>query len=246
MAKHVEGHTLESSMDLNTSLNGDEYGTSKYLKPREGARLVAEAKLKKFAPCPCICCGCFVNDNIRKRTYVRAYENRLEVNWPVFPCLCCSKERCVVDRVYVAYFDKQPSRSGMCCFCIPCTCCGPPVIFTKVPKCCGCIDCRPCFGESINASPSNYFGLRSYICCGPPCYEGCSVPIVTALDEGSKEFLGKYKGALLAYVDSLDGSISNDQVAVFAKVTDQFCDCDAVKQIDVIPVGVSTQVMQRR
>ena len=33
-----------------------------------------------------------------------------------------------------------------CCVCIPCTCCGPPVIFSKTPKCL-CIDMTDCFGQ---------------------------------------------------------------------------------------------------
>jgi hypothetical protein len=32
------------------------YGTSRYLGPAQGARLVAEAELMPFAPCPNACC----------------------------------------------------------------------------------------------------------------------------------------------------------------------------------------------
>jgi len=69
---------------------------------------------------------------------------------------------------------------------------------------------------------------------------------VFALEKGSTEFLAKYKGALLAYVDSLNGSIAHNQVAVFTKVVDKFCDCDSAKEIDAIPIGVGSQVMERR
>ncbi len=240
------GNVISASDDLSQSLNGDIYGTSKYLKPREHSTLVAEAKLKDFAPCACVCCGCLVNDAVRSRTYVRAYENRLEISWPFFPCLCCTKERCIVDNIQVMYYDKVPSRSGMYCFFIPCTICGPPVLYTKVPKLCGCIDLRPCCGETINYHPANYYGLRCCLCVGTPCYESCSQPLVFALEKGSTEFLAKYKGALLAYVDSLNGSIAHNQVAVFTKVVDKFCDCDSAKEIDAIPIGVGSQVMERR
>ena len=33
-----------------------------------------------------------------------------------------------------------------CCVCVPCTCCGPPVIFSKTPKFC-CFDLTDCFGQ---------------------------------------------------------------------------------------------------
>ena len=64
--------------------------------------------------------------------------------------MCCSTEQCIVDRVQSMYLDKPPFRSGMCCVCVPCTCCGPPVIFSKTPKCC-CVDTTDCFGQQVPA-----------------------------------------------------------------------------------------------
>jgi len=115
-----------------TNANGQIYGTSNYMKADTyGNEVLAEAELKDFAPAPtpCVCCGCFVNDKMRKRTYYRVYENRFEYNAIVAPCLCLSKERCIGDYTRVHYFDQQPSRSANFCGCIPCICCGPPVVF---------------------------------------------------------------------------------------------------------------------
>merc|ERR1712028_143924 len=36
----------------------------------------------------------------------------------------------------------------MCCICIPCTCCGPPVIYSKTPKFC-CAPCYQCIAQPV-------------------------------------------------------------------------------------------------
>ena len=45
-----------------------------------------------------------------------------------------ANENCVMDMIRVQYYDRMPTRSPMCCFCIPLNCCGPPVIFSKSPR----------------------------------------------------------------------------------------------------------------
>lgn len=78
-----------------------------------------------------------------------------------------------MPRIYMVYYSHPPFRVGMapCPFCcIPCLCCGPPVIFIRRPTTCCCINCRPCCGETIFSSPSNCFGLKCCLCCGTPCH----------------------------------------------------------------------------
>ena len=66
----------------------------------------------------------------------------------------------------------------MCCYLIPVTCCGPPVIFAKEPKCCGLVSLAPCFGVPVYYAPTNCFGLKTYLCCGQPCYTSCAAGLV--------------------------------------------------------------------
>ena len=115
--------------------------------------MLAQAEFVPFAPAPCVCCSGCHSDEARARTYAHVYENRIERNYPAAPFACCTSEVCIVDRVWVTYFDRPPMRAGMCCFCIPATCCGPPVIYSKTPKCC-CFDLTPCYGQAVLAAPA--------------------------------------------------------------------------------------------
>jgi len=219
--------------------NGQLYGISRYMQPTDGARLLGEAEFKQFAPCPCICYQCLVPDKARKRHYARVYENRLEINNPTFPCLCCSKERCVQDYSRNYYFDQQPSRVGMICHFIPMIICGPPVIYNYIPRCCcAAIDLRPCFGETIFCAPCNCFNLRSFLCCGRPCFTYCACPLVIGVKNG-EEFLGRWRFALESY--AREKAVPTDQIAQFKRVADRFCDCDTNQ--DIPPISV--QVMDR-
>ena len=118
------------------------------LLSQDGA--LARAEFFPFAPAPCVCCGCFVPDSLRERTYWHVYGNRSEWNRPIAPFCCFTMEICIVDMISVYYFDKPPHRSGPCpcpcCCCIPLACCGSPVMFVSKPKCCCCIDLRRCCG----------------------------------------------------------------------------------------------------
>lgn len=112
------------------------------------------------------------------------YDNRLEYNFPFALCCICTPDgRCVADRVTVVYFDKQPISAGLCCFCIPMTCCGPPVIYSKEERFCyNMISCEKCKGVPIYAAPCNFFGLKQYVCCGEPCCKSCPVHTVDRRD----------------------------------------------------------------
>jgi hypothetical protein len=93
----------------------------------------------------------------------------------------------------MAFYDKPPFRSGMCFYCLPCTCCGPPVIFSYNPKC-FCIDLTPCFGSSIQAAPCSCFNLKIGLCMCNPCYTLCSFAIMYGLKDPDV-FLLKLKQA---------------------------------------------------
>ena len=78
----------------------------------------------------------------------------------------------------------------MCCYLIPVTCCGPPVIYSKEPKCCGLVSLAPCCGVPIYYAPTNCFGLKTYLCCGQPCYTSCAAGLVGGLTpEGADTLL---------------------------------------------------------
>ena len=141
----------------------------------------------------------------------------LVTNFPVAPCLCCTNELCINDRVTTSYVDKPPFRSGMCCFCIPCTCCGPPVIFSKTPKCL-CFDLTPCFGQMIMAAPANFFGLKKCCCCCSPCYTTCAYPLVNGVAEANV-FMANMKSAADAY-HLKHPEIDATQRAIFEEITD--------------------------
>lgn len=224
---------VASAVSTESRANGDIYGTSKYLAPMENPQFITEAEFEDFAPCACICYKCFIHDKIRKRTFVRAYENRIESNVPYNPFCCLGDERCMVDNVRVYYFDKAPHRVGMCCFFIPCVCCGPPVIFAKVPKaCCALIDMRPCLGEQILHSNCDCFGMRLCLCCGPQCYQCCALPLFNTPFKNGDAFLAKWKGALDNYQDR--NGLPKDQRAKFFRVEDRCCDTDSGTPIEAI------------
>lgn len=221
--------TTTVAYDDAVNTNGDIHGTSRYLSPTTGAQLIAEAEFTDFAPNPCVCLGCCVPDEQRKRTYVRVFENRVEANIPRNPW-CCPDERCVVDSTRILFFDKAPNRIGMYCNLIPCVCCGPPVIYSKVPKmCCGLIDLRPCYGESIMHAGCDCFHLRCCLCCGPFCFQSWACPLFGSIKNGP-EFLAKWKGALAAYQEK--HSIDETQRAIFYHVEDGCCATDSCKPIE--------------
>jgi hypothetical protein len=158
------------------------YGSSSRIDPVH-TRLCAKAEFEDFAPMPCNCLGFCVADAQRERQYAHVYENRMEANHPIAPFCCLTKEICIIDQIWVSYFDRPPVRAGMCCFCIPATCCGPPVLFVQSPKC-GPIDLAPCFGQQIKAAPCNCFGLKAFLVCGNPCYVKSSVGLFGGLKVG--------------------------------------------------------------
>jgi len=225
---------IDPSAGKGLNINGSMYGTSKYLAPSQGARLMAEAELEDFAPAGCICYKPCVSDKERKRTYVRVFDSRVEANIPYNPFCGCGKERCIVDKPMILFFDKAPNRAGMYCGFVPCICCGPPVIFTKIPKaCCALVDLRPCYGETILWAPCDCFNLRVCCgCCGPQCYQACALPIFCVPFRNGDNFLAHWKGALEAYQDK--NEIPKDQRAVFLKVEHRFCNQDSGRPIEAI------------
>jgi hypothetical protein len=195
--------------------------------------ILAQAEFMPFAPAPCVCCGCLVSDAQRERTYWTVYGNRAELNKPLAPFLCMTQDICILDMITVMYFDKPVHRSGPApppCCCIPCTCCGPPVIFSHKPKCC-CIDLMPCFGNVIKFAPSNCFGCKQYLICGNPCYVDSSLPIYGGL-KNADVFLSKYKAAVAAWRAKAPASVKPGEMVVFDSVEDNIGDFGSAKVID--------------
>jgi hypothetical protein len=122
----------------------------------------------------------------------------------------------VDDLCKSTFYDRPPTRVGMCCFCIPCTCCGPPVIFSYSPKCCT-IDCSDNCGQQIKAAPCNCFGLKTFLCCGNPCYVNCSYPLLVGV-KNADVFLSKWQAAVSAYQTKT--GISKGEFVVFESVED--------------------------
>lgn len=193
------------------------HSTSKYIQPLENPTAYAKAKYMPFAPASCVCHQCFTSEGGQKRTYAIMYDSKLEINRPLEPCMCCSTEQCIVDRVQSMYLDKPPFRSGMCCVCVPCTCCGPPVIFSKTPKCC-CVDTTDCFGQQVWAAPADIFGLKTCGCCCKPCYQYCAYPLITGVSDATT-FMGNMKAASDAYYLK-HPEIEVSQRATFEEITD--------------------------
>eukprot|EP00658_Telonema_sp_P-2_P023839 TRINITY_DN19563_c0_g1_i1.p1 TRINITY_DN19563_c0_g1~~TRINITY_DN19563_c0_g1_i1.p1 ORF type:complete len:202 (-),score=13.14 TRINITY_DN19563_c0_g1_i1:469-1074(-) len=140
-------------------------------------------------------------------------------------CCCCTHwEACVMDRVFVYYFDKSPHRSAAChCCgfptCVPCTCCGPPVIYAESPTCCCCIDTTMCCGERLSSSQHNCCGWKLCVCCADPCYTcplciccGGTMPLLWGL-KNSQNFMSVYKMAYNNY--KAKHRIGSDEAATF-------------------------------
>jgi hypothetical protein len=93
----------------------------------------------------------------------------------------------------------------MCCYVIPLTCCGPPVIFSRELFLinCGpneCISLDPCFGTPIKAAPCNLCDLKAFLCCGPPCYGAWSFPFIFGMKKAeAKQFTAHMKRAVDDY-----------------------------------------------
>jgi len=199
---------------------------------------LAELEFWDFAPAPCSCCACLVPEVARARMYARIFDNRLEANMPIAPFMCCTaSEECVLDHPMTSFMDRPPHRVGMCCFCIPCTFCGPPVVFVEKPKCC-CIDLEPYYGSMIKAAPANCFGLKIYLCCGKPCYTRCSSPIFTGT-KNSDRFLKAWRQALRDYAarPELKGKIDLGEMAIMETVQDGVLDLQSADRIDVKSPG---------
>jgi hypothetical protein len=222
----------------------DIHGTSIYLASSTGgpAGFIGAMEYYDFAPCPCSLIGCCAPEAQKKRMYAHVYEQRLEYNFPIAPwcCLTCD-EKCVQDMPMIHYFDKPPNRVGMCCFTIPCTCCGPPVIFAYKPKCL-CIELSDLCGDQVKAAPSNYFGLKMYLCCGNPCYTTCSVPIFQGVKNPEK-FLSAWKFAIDHYSNSK--SLDKGEMAIFEAVSDNVFDFGAAKGIQDPALQQNVQSMVR-
>ena len=189
---NMEPVPVGSAVLLNDS--SQVHGMSKYLAPNP-AGFVAASQFYDYAPAPCVCLGFLVPAAQKKRMYAHIFENRIETNRPISPCCCfATEETCIIDHISVSHFDRLPSRAGMCLCCIPCTCCGPPVIFAQKPMCC-CVDMSEHCGTEIRAAPCNFFGLRECIFCCNPCYVRCSVPIVIGV-KNPEQFLSAWKFAV--------------------------------------------------
>ena len=171
-------HTPERLFSFYLRVGDMVYGTSTYID--EQGKATAAAEFYDFAPCVCVCLGCFVPEAQKKRTFLFAYDNKAMLNKVRAPLCCLSiDERCLSDMVTVFFYDKPPFTTGNYC-CIPLFCCGPPVMYSYNPKCC-CCDWTPCYGSQILAAPCNCYGLKMCICCGNPCYTCCAVPLVGSL-----------------------------------------------------------------
>lgn len=207
------------------------FGNAPTIQPRDPT-LIAEAEFQEWAPLPCVCNKPCISTFQQQRMYARVYDSKYEINMPIAPLGCCTvNENCIHDWTTVMYFDRQPVRSPMCCFCIPLNCCGPPVIFTKHPKCCCCIDFTPCIGEALMVSPCSCCNLKAYLCCGEPCYVTCALPMLGGVKNGD-EFLGKWKGAVEDYKEKHPHL--KDQLAIFQSVKD-----------DIGPLGSAVEIERK-
>ena len=89
------------------------HSSSTYIQPLLNPTAFAQAEFVDFAPAACICTTCCASEAAKKRSYAVMYDSKLEVNRPFEPCMCCSSEVCLEDRIHTAYLDKPPFRSGM-------------------------------------------------------------------------------------------------------------------------------------
>lgn len=210
------------------------HSTSKYIQPLENPTAYAKATFMDFAPASNTCNSCWVSEGAKKRTYAVMYDSKMEINAPLDVCCCCSTEQCLVDRVTTYYLDQPPFRTGMCCVCIPCTCCGPPVIYSKTPKFM-CLDCSQCFGQQVWSAPANCYGLKVCFCCCMPCYQCFAIPCVTRpLVPGlsdSATFMSHMKAAADAYYLK-HPDIDINQRALFEEVDDNIAFVGTTKAVD--------------
>ena len=165
----------------------------------------------------CTCCN---SSHQQARTYFEVWDNRIEFNSPcTLPYMCCTtSEKCVADRVKVQYFDRSPTRSGTCCLCLPCSLCGPPVIFAVTPKIL-CVDLSDCCGQQIMCAPCNCRGLRVGLFCCFPCYRFWACPMVSGAKEAGK-FLFLWEKALEEYFKK--HGLPEHHMAKFDKTVDAF------------------------
>lgn len=205
-----------------------------YLHDAEMNKFIAQAEFEPFAPASCSCYAPCNAKGARQRTYWNIYGNRSESNFPLAPFCCLTQDICIVDMIRVNYFDKPFHVAGTAdppCCCIPCTCCGPPVIYSFTPKTCG-IDCSSCCGQKVKHAPCNLFGCKQYLICGNPCYEWSGMTIGAGI-KNADDFLGKYKGALKAYSDKT--GIPFEQFAIFTTVSDDVGNLGGTKKIGGAP-----------
>jgi hypothetical protein len=209
-----------------------EFGNSAYLDG-QGAGAVAKLDFMPFAGgnpgYQCNCCACLVPKGVQKRMYLHAHSNRLEFNMPLSPFCCIANETCVIDRTALMFFDRPPTRVGLCLGCIPATCCGPPVIFVTSPKA-GPINLKPCFGQKILYAPCNVFGCKLCLCFGAPCYTMCAMPLVNNAQNG-EAFLAQTKAAVDAYRTRMN--IDAGEMAIFESVTDSILDTKSSNKVGV-------------
>lgn len=135
---------------------------------------------------------------MQARQYARVYDNKIEVNLPLAVCCCFTTDQCVLDRVYVTYFDRVPFRAGMCCGCIPATCYGPPVLYPSEPKCCCCIPLGGCYGVDLKGAPHSCCGLKILLCCGPPCYKCIGSTLIPSM---TKKTVDEFMTGLTSAID---------------------------------------------
>ena len=175
------------------------YGTAPGIQFDSADAVKILGRAEFMTTCTDVCLGPVA----KTRQYAYIMENRLETNSPCAMCgPCTCADACTVDGISVTYFDRPPTRVGMCCLVIPATCCGPPVIYSHAPSCCGVVSLVPCFGVTIRTS--NCYNLKTCICLGQPCYDSCGgscgFPILTSLSEpGALAFIQAYSNAVNAY-----------------------------------------------
>lgn len=204
------------------------HGTSTYIKTDGSGGESAE--FYDFAPCPCVCLGCCAPHYQKTRTFFNVYDNRLEGNYPIAPFgICTLYDVCVMDSMFVQYYDRPPTRIGTICCCVPCTCCGPPVLFVEKPMFLGCcFDTSDWYGQKIKAAPCTCCGLRSWLCCGSPCYKYYSYDLATGIKNGD-DFLAKWDAKLSKYWSNKN--LDFKERATFASLRDSAFDHTREQQI---------------
>lgn len=209
-------------------MGGDDvYGKAKGIQFADPYNIKILGKASFISTCPDMCLGSMPKD----RKYAMVHENRLEINYPVGMCgVCTCSDKCVNDNILVAYFDRPPTRAGMCCYCIPCTCCGVPVIYTSTPGCL-CIDLTPCCGVTVKSAPCSCGRMKVCCCFGTPCYEFCGMNLITSLSKsGADEFIQAFASAVKAY-GQRDNGFPADELAIATALSDNVSFLDADKKV---------------